>query len=555
MTDPDRFGRVKALLVFGNDAAPKSVVTTLIAERQEGPSGRVNVRGHVRFSPVTMEHIRSVVHPVVVGVCRELCVEAGSFVLQGVNIGAASAVDVGVEVSGFSADLPVAIAMLSARLRLTVPDDVAVTGHLASRHGEIRVVRNLAAKLAAAADDESVNAVVCPSLLGDLSFRDLAGSEYRDVEQVMEEHRSRISIRPAAHFAEAVSHIFDERAMVHGALAGGYLGRRFPYRENTTVIHATARVLGSHTRKRFFTLAESILAAGDIVAARELMQAWVAHHVRRRTYPHGFARRVHGMIRSTPPAIRSAMRPGLLSVESCIALSQFATERDRGDVFELYDTVARVGHYWGERGTDAPKRRQRDAERSSTLQIVASEIDPDHLTEMIGIPIDAARGSYGLDSPVVRSHGELLDVVSSFYLHVLRHTDRLRGETAPDAVAADALALLEKAFAREGGVAAARAEATVGAQGGMRTILDRMTEQYKRERQEDYVRHVLATAIDPLDWPAKVAFMKDFVAVHPDAIPAELAGEPAERFAGSYEAIVRTLVRSMAEVKQVFRAL
>jgi hypothetical protein len=114
---------------------------------------------------------------------------------------------------------------------------------------------------------------------------------------------------------------------------------------------------------------------------------------------------------------------------------------------------------------------------------------------------------------------------------------------------------MDRTFARGGGAAAATAEAISGVQGGLRFVLDQMTEQFKRERQEAHVQHVIATAIDALDWDAKVGFVKEFLRRHPDVVPAELASEPPERFAKNYELIVRAYVNAMDGVKQMLRAM
>jgi len=73
-------------------------------------------------------------------------------------------------------------------------------------------------------------------------------------------------------------------------------------------------------------------------------------------------------------------------------------------------------------------------------------------------------------------------------------------------VAKDAIALLERAFANGGGFEAALAEARYPAHGGLRRVLDVVTDQYKAEQRSKHVSRVVREAIDPLDWDARVAF-------------------------------------------------
>lgn len=557
MSQKAEIGRAKTVLVFGNDDAHKAVITTLIAQcRSAGPFSDVSFEGDVRFNKSTSKHIRTTIYPTIEEICRSLGLEAGRFELRGVNLGAAAAMDVGVDISGFSADLSIFMAMLSARLQIPIPSDTVLTGHIAASHGEIRLVRNIPVKLVASIAEETVNRFICPSLDADLSIQELAKMDYATIHAAMEQHRGQIDIRVAKDIAEVVDLVLSEHAIVQGAIASGYIDRRFPRHYDTRPTVEVARSLGRHMHKRFFALTEHMLSVGDIGPAKDLIGDWVAHHVRRRRYPRHFGRRLHRLIQSTPPSIQRALHGTLLSVGSCIDLSRYAMEGDHDDVLSLYSTLVWRGNN-GSRPQFLQNERQPAARgSSSTLDIVIFEIQPESLATNIGLPIDAARGSFIVDSAVVDSYRELLHLVSAFYLHVLRHTERIEGGDATvDAAGPEALALLERSFARMGGVAAARAESMIGTHGGVRFVLDRMTDQYKQERQGDHVRHVLATAIDPLDWSAKVEFMKGFLAAFPDAIPRELKGESPERFAGKHELIVRTLVNSMSEVKQVLRSL
>jgi len=92
--------------------------------------------------------------------------------LSVVNIGAASAMDLPAHVHGFSADVPIFLALLSTRLGLPVPVDVLCTGHIASSAGDIAAVHGLKVKLLAAMHDRSIRCVVCPAADEDLSLQE-----------------------------------------------------------------------------------------------------------------------------------------------------------------------------------------------------------------------------------------------------------------------------------------------------------------------------------------------------------------------------------------------
>ena len=109
---------------------------------------------------------------------------------------------------------------------------------------------------------------------------------------------------------------------------------------------------------------------------------------------------------------------------------------------------------------------------------------------------------------VVASHEDFNEIIASFYLHLLRHTRSIVDPVDMAAVGAEGLALLERAFANNGGFQGALAEARYATNGGVRFILDSLTQKFIHEQQEKYIGHVLKAAMDPLDWDSKVKLME-----------------------------------------------
>jgi hypothetical protein len=187
----------------------------------------------------------------------------------------------------------------------------------------------------------------------------------------------------------------------------------------------------------------------------------------------------------------------------------------------------------------AVRRRALGKERQWYLSIKAR----------VDIRVDSARGSYTLTSSTIDTYDEFLDTLQAFYMHLQRcigpgptaalDTSRDRGE---------AIALLERTFCRKGGEQAAFALARDGIQGGMRSVLDALTEQFKAERQATYVQRVFKEAIAALDWDERVTFMRGAMKRLGPFLPSELKNEPPERFARSCEAIVHAYVQSLDKI-------
>ena len=150
--------------------------------------------------------------------------------------------------------------------------------------------------------------------------------------------------------------------------------------------------------------------------------------------------------------------------------------------------------------------------------------------------------SYLPGSIIADTEEDFQETVTTFYLHLLRHTRKVSDTVDAMAAGAEAYALLDKAFAKQGGVSAARAEAKSGINGGLRLVLDLMTDQYKVQEQENYVNYVIKKTLDPLSWDAKVAFMRKLLGRLGKNLPENAFNEP-ERYTPFCEIIVKAYAK------------
>ena len=169
----ETIGRAKSVLVF--QPSGTAFVTSILAHTLDSASrGRLRFTGDVRFSEGARRHIRRTVLTVADRVFDAMGLSRRRFEISAVNIGAASALDLGAQISGFSADLAVWLAMLSCGLKLPLADDFVATGHLASCQGDIGPVRALSAKVRAVVEDQTVQLFVHPDIEKDRSLHELS---------------------------------------------------------------------------------------------------------------------------------------------------------------------------------------------------------------------------------------------------------------------------------------------------------------------------------------------------------------------------------------------
>ena len=120
-------------------------------------------------------------------------------------------------------------------------------------------------------------------------------------------------------------------------------------------------------------------------------------------------------------------------------------------------------------------------------------------------------------------------------------------------IAPEANVLLESAFAREGGRSEALHLSKTGLKGGMMYVLSRMVEEYRRQRQKEYVDAIVAEAVDPLDWGSRVALVQEFLTSHGQALAPDLASQPAARYVDKFPELLRAYVAATDHVNSVLR--
>ena len=101
MDSNETIGRVTAVLVFGREPLAQAVLSNVLARRTRSKGRRrLCFVGPVQFSNPAKRRIRSVMLPIIDRVLSGLQLPSYNFELSAVNLGAASALDVGVSISG-----------------------------------------------------------------------------------------------------------------------------------------------------------------------------------------------------------------------------------------------------------------------------------------------------------------------------------------------------------------------------------------------------------------------------------------------------------------------
>jgi len=550
-------GRVKTALVLGQGESRVALISNILARVQPTlKPKRLSVAGPAVFSAEIIQHFEDTVLTTVDRIVHGLGLESKSFELSVVNLGAASVSGIGMDISGYSADVAVMTAMLSAALELPSPQSIIVTGHVASADGDIRPVESLPVKLEAALKDEAILHFICPSPAADGSCRILTPKETQNIEDAVIAAKNMIRISEVTDIFDLVKTMFSDETIVVSGLRSGFFGRKsVSITGNAPTDHA-AQYLLSENESRFWRTLENHLLSERCTDARHLLLTRINFQVCRKEYPKGFGRELYQLILSLPPSIRrlKVLFP-LVPLDKCLELSRFFLESDLKDVELLIE--AALGKIIPKNTDDkksSPTTRSHGV-ASASADTVLDLIRSESLAEKIGLPIDAARASYAMGAVVLDSHQDFLDTVSAFYIHLLRHTNSISGSVELRKASDNAYHLLDQAFEGKGGAVAAWAEARHGTNGGLRFVIDVMTEQFKTEQQLKYINSVFKEVVDPLDWDAKEALMAAFLDRMGQHLPDEVRKQPVKRYIRHYEPIVRFYIKSLDQVKDLLRRL
>jgi len=550
-------GQVKTALILGTGVHATAAVCTILARIHPATTdSRVSARGVINFDSALIDHVERQVLPVVDAITHVLRPEKESWAidLAARNLGAASILDVGAAVTGFSADTAILLAVLSARLGIAVRQDVMTSGHLSSDRGDLGPVRGLSEKLAAAAADPSVGAYIIASLSSDASVERMLPTEWEQMAEAVIRARRHFRVIEVTDVGQLIREAFDDESVVLGSLSAGFFDHVGLSAPPAMPIDSAIQFLSGDLPGRFWQAAEHRAFGTDPQHLHRLFDARATFEMGQAKYPAGFGRKLHALIRSLPPTIRR--RAGLfplLPAERCLALCRAAQPDDLEDVQELL--LANSGKAPTSSVDRAPSTATPSGEPDPGIAALLAEISVDSLARKIDAPIDTARAVFALDRITVESDEEFWATIGSFYITLLRHTGSERASMDSPIIKGECHKLLNKAFANEGGVDAARQEGRHPTRGGLRYVLDVCVNHFKLERQSDYIRAVVAEAFDSRDWPATVRFMAALLEHIRPCLPPDVAVDSPAQLAPRCADILMTYVRSRDRMTQLIRSL
>ena len=552
-------GRAKTTIVLEAGDSCFGIVSEIVVRSSSNEGAdRLVFRGLVKFKESTKRHLESVVLPAVDRITDNLSVSRKNYEISVKNIGATASAGIGIEISGFSADLPILLALLSASLQVGIRQDIVCTGHVATMEGDLAPVRGIPAKLDAALSIPDISAFVLPELEGDRSLQMLTPLEYQAAKESLLRHKGDIKIHRISGIHDAIRILMTDESIVRGSLKEGFFNAKPTVEDLDGPISMTVALLAAGNDKRFWDSIEHSFLNRKLEKAHLFLQTFANFHFRSACCPEKFGEQLLRLVISLPPSIRRLdnLFP-LISMELFLNLSQHAKYRDYEDVRQLYkaifnEGISNLSHPLKEIGAI---QSFEDKMEKELFEWLLAEISEDSISEKVGQPLDEARASYAMVSVTVKDGFEFNEAITAFYTHMYRHTNSPEGHIKKAALSADAIDLVKNAFKSKGGYKAALSEGKHGTNGGMRLVFDTMTEYLKQIERGKYISMVFKEAIDSSDWDSKVRLTEVLKKLLEPHLPSELRELPAKQLTHHLEEIARCYVASMDKVSDLLKRL
>jgi hypothetical protein len=135
--DDPAIGKAKTAVVTQATGEAVAIITEIFAQTTPVDSKtRLEFRGPVKLDDKAFNHVEAVILPIVDQITQSLELPIQNFLISISNIGATATAGKGIKISGFSADLPMFLAMLSASLQAGLRQDIPYDSAQAIELGE-----------------------------------------------------------------------------------------------------------------------------------------------------------------------------------------------------------------------------------------------------------------------------------------------------------------------------------------------------------------------------------------------------------------------------------
>lgn len=192
----------------------------------------------------------------------------------------------------------------------------------------------------------------------------------------------------------------------------------------------------------------------------------------------------------------------------------------------------------------------------SVIRELLDTLDERTVAQNVAIPRDQARMAYALPANTIRSFEEFEAALADYYAYHFERCVARGGRLSRTEALGRAKEVLEREYRRrKGDIVSAYNDARDGTNGGLRHVLDVVSEAIKADGVERYVRDVFDRFVAPNDFEGKVRIIREFVAECGTFLSRAIQAERPERYAANYQELVRSYVEGLQQTSTAFRRL
>ena len=516
------------LRVDAANSAALSRVTIIASAWHEG--SRVHYVGPATVSEAAQQQIETILIPIVDEVCALLGIHRQAFQISIANIGVSAQSDRGISVSGYSADLPLFLSLLGAAAQLgDALTSMVATGHVTSLDGGIGPVKSLPEKIKAASDSPTISDLMLPDVAGDVDLERLMPRRASTLRAAVKADPARLRTIPVSTLSQAVNAVWNDEQFLSAALIGGYFGRRVG--SPLDIAGQIASRLVSQDEADFYSIINHYWSNAETRKAQSLLEAFARFHTKIGLYPQHLGTRLRNILSALPEnMIRTRIQFPIIPLQLISELHSIA-----GESIDDFDQLVLATQ-----GKVRSKVHLAQESAESTLDFLLEQFSEETMAKTVYVPIDTARTRFTVERLTVENSAELIDVLCRFHLS-LSGPDA-SGESAEEF----AIEVTGQAFERDGGFRGALSEAQSGLRGGLRYVLDQITEYLKRSQREKHISFQIKRTMDPLDYDQRLAIVKAFMNRFHEWIPEDIRSEPPERYASDPALLVRPCIERIS---------
>jgi hypothetical protein len=401
---------------------------------------------------------------------------------------------------------------------------------------------------------KSVCTFIYPDIDQDDSLDSLSPQQKSRIGGALAKAKSDLQVVGVQNVKDLLAGAFSDKQIVKAGLRHNFYNSFANLPQPNTSLESAIKYLTDNNEKRFWAALELDLFSGKGDSATQLLELFAQHYISRELYPKYFGSKLLRQVRCIPPFIlRRKIKFPLLSMPRCIQVSQFAEETDHEDVNLLFLASSRQAILYSDKDDTGKQSKKAPEDIEETLQSILTEINQEAILRHVSRPIDTARATFSPGMATTNSVDEFNEIVTSFYIHLQRHTYRIVEPVDLNSSSTEASEILENAFSQKGGWDAALTEAETGVNGGIRFVLDVVTEHFKHIQKEKYLNQALKTALRPLDWEEQVSLTQAILKRMEHNLPQQVVLQP-EKYAKELKDILKTYVQSQDKLKSMLRS-